>query len=429
MECDGMDALPDGVVQSILSQLSNARDVAACSGVSRCWRDCVPFLPSLYFPRSAFDSAAAGGATATAADDAIGRMVEAATRLEELVIYCPFSSTHLPRWLALRSASLRVLELRVDSAADKAAASDAGSGHLDCIGLVSTLQELRLWGLTMTRAPAWGQLARLRVLEIVGAHLEDLAVCGAVHACPSLTDLALLGCECAGAVNFTLPLLQRCRLDFVGSGTCALTLAAPHVESLEVQGFNWIVLQGGDRLKRLTIAKNTGSVSSVWIEKLPVLDHLSLRGVQWSWGAVSYLLQCAAEVRHLVMKVEFCGDFDTLQPFPEVDLVEFFNTHPKLRRFEIHGAMFAALCQKNSLKNLDSRFSISSLEEVLITVRSPLNAEQKLITLESLVCCSPRLLNMVIRISQMKNCHEASDEFFEEICKFAHVNKGRVRIE
>jgi hypothetical protein len=52
------------------------------------------------------------------------------------------------------------------------------------------------------------------------------------------------------------------------------------------------------------------------------------------------------------MKVEFCGDFDTLQPFPEVDLVEFFNTHPKLRRFEIHGAMFAALCQKNSLKNV-----------------------------------------------------------------------------
>ncbi|KAM0826952.1 hypothetical protein ACQ4PT_068517 [Festuca glaucescens] len=427
MEFDGMDALPDGVVQSILSQLSNARDVAACSGVSRCWRDCVPFLPALYFPRSAFDAAGAGAC----ADDAIGRMVEAAARLEELVIYCPFSSARLPRWLAMRSASLRVLELRVDSAADKAAAaaSGAGSGHLDCIGVVSTLQELRLWGLTMTRAPSWGQLGRLRVLEIVGAHLEDLAVSGAVYACPNLTDLALLGCECSGAVNFTLPLLERCRLDFVGSGSCALTLAAPRVESLEVQGFNWIVLQGGDRLKRLTIAKNTGSVYSLGIERLPVLEQLSLRGVQWSWGAVSYLLQCAAEVRHLVMKVEFCGDFDTLQPFPEVDLVEFFNTHPKLRRFEIHGAMFAALCQKNSLKNLDSRFSISSLEEVLITVRSPLNAEQKLITLESLVCCSPRLLSMVIRISQMKNCHEASDEFFEEICKFAHVNKGRVRIE
>uniref|UniRef100_A0ACD5Y154 Uncharacterized protein n=1 Tax=Avena sativa TaxID=4498 RepID=A0ACD5Y154_AVESA len=426
MECDGMDALPDGVVQSILSQLSNARDVAACSGVSHCWRDCVPFLPALYFPRSAFD--AAGG---VCADDAIGRMIESAARLEELVIYCPFSSARLPRWLAMRSASLRVLELRVDSAADKAAAaaSGTGSGHLDCIGIVSNLEELRLWGLTMTRAPSWGQLERLHVLEIVGAHLEDLAVSGAVYACPNLTDLALLGCECSGSVNFALPLLERCRLDFVGSGSCALKLAVPRIESLEVQGFNWISLQGGDCLKRLTIAKNTGSVYTVGILRLPVLEQLSLRGVQWSWGAVSYLLQCATEVKHLVMKVEFCGDFDTLQPFPEVDLVEFFNSHPKLRKFEIHGAMFAALCQKNSLKNLDSRFSISSLEEVLITVRSPLNAEQKLITLESLVSYSPRLQRMVIRISQMKNCHEAADEFFEEICNFAHMNNGRVRIE
>ncbi|CAM0903495.1 unnamed protein product [Alopecurus aequalis] len=367
MECEGMDALPEGVVRSILSQLSNARDVAACSGVSRCWRDCVPFLPALYFTRGAFD--AAGGA-ACAADDAIGRMVEAAARLQELVIYCPFSAAHLPRWLATRSTSLRVLELRVDSVS--AAASGGGSGHLDCIGL-----------------------GRLHMLEIVGASLDGLATSGAVAACPNLTDLALLGCESSGSVNFALPLLQRCRLDFVGSGSSALMLAAPRVESLEVQGFSWIMLQGGDCLKRLIIAKNTGSVYSVGVDRLPVLEHLSLRGLQWSWGAVSYLLQCAAEVKHLLMKVEFCGDYDTLQPFPEVDLVEFFNTHPKLRKFEVHGAMFAALCQKNSLKNLDSRFSISSLEEVLITVRSPLNAEQKLITLESLLRYSPTVQGCV----------------------------------
>ncbi|KQJ98602.1 F-box protein At1g10780 [Brachypodium distachyon] len=430
--CDGgMDALPDGVVLSILSQLSNARDVAACAGVSRCWRDCVPFLPSLYFQRSAFD-AAQGGAR-TAADDAIGRMVEAAARLEELVIYCPFSAALLPRWLAMRSASLRRLELRVDSAANKAAAafgdSGAGSGHLDCIGVVPNLQELRLWGLTMTRAPAWGQLERLRVMEIVGASLVDLAVCAAVAACPNLTDLALLGCECSGSVIFAPPLLERCRLDFVGNGSCTLALAAPRVESLEVHGFNWISLQGGAHLKRLTIAKNSGTLYTVAMERLPVLEELSMRGVQWSWGAVSAVLHCAIEVKHLVMKVEFCGEHDTLQPFPEVDLVEFFNSHPKLRKFEIHGAMFAALCQKNSLKNLDSRFSMSYLEEVLITVRSPLNAEQKLITLESLVRYSPRLRKMAIRISQMKNCHEAADDFFEEICKFVQNNYGRVRIE
>jgi len=52
------------------------------------------------------------------------------------------------------------------------------------------------------------------------------------------------------------------------------------------------------------------------------------------------------------MKVEFTGDFDNLQPFPEIDLVDFFNSHPKLQKFDIHGAMFAALCQKNSLKNV-----------------------------------------------------------------------------
>ncbi|CAL5012951.1 unnamed protein product [Urochloa decumbens] len=445
-----MDALPDGVVQHILSQLSSARDVAACAAVARCWRGCVPYLPSLYFPRGAFD--AAPGGAAAAADEAIGRMVAAAERLEELVIYCPFSASLLPLWVAARAATLRVLELRVDSAAaDK-------SGHLDCIGAAAGLEEIRLWGLTMSRPPAWGRMERLRVLEVVGATLGEAAVNGAVAACPNLTDLALLGCDCAGEAVVSLPLLERCRLDFVGGGNCSLRLAAPRVEFLEVQGFSWISLQGGDHLKHLTISKNTGTVYHVEMEKLPELDQLSLRGVQWSWGAISSVLQCAGEVKHLVMKVEFCGDFDTLQPFPEIDLAQFFNSHPKLCKFEIHGAMFAALCHKNSLKNvstvthrfyiamfhfllvyailnfalpmqLDSRFVIPCLEQILVTVRSPLNAEQKLSTLESLVRHSVRLRRMIIRISQMKNCHEAADDFFEEICKFTCINSDRVCIE
>jgi hypothetical protein len=78
---------------------------------------------------------------------------------------------------------------------------------------------------------------------------------------------------------------------------------------------------------------------------------------------------------------------------------------------------------------LDSRFVIPFLEEILVTVRSPLNAEQKLSTLESLVRYSARLWRMVIRISQMKNCHDAADDFFEEICKFAYMSSGRVCIE
>jgi hypothetical protein len=138
MECIGMDALPDGVVQHILSQVSNARDVAACAGVSRCWRDCVPYLPALYFPRGAFESSA-GGSKAEAADEAIGRMVGSASRLEELVVYCPFSISLLPRWLATRGATLRVLELRVDSSTDM-------QGQFDCLAVAPGLEELRLWG-------------------------------------------------------------------------------------------------------------------------------------------------------------------------------------------------------------------------------------------------------------------------------------------
>ncbi|KAF5755991.1 hypothetical protein HanRHA438_Chr17g0819071 [Helianthus annuus] len=92
--------------------------------------------------------------------------------------------------------------------------------------------------------------------------------------------------------------------------------------------------------------------------KLPALESLSIRGVQWCWDAINKLLQPASEVKHLYMKVEFTGDFEALLPFPEIDFVDFFKSHPKLKTFDIHGAMFAALCQKNSLKNLSSKSNI-----------------------------------------------------------------------
>lgn len=94
----------------------------------------------------------------------------------------------------------------------------------------------------------------------------------------------------------------------------------------------------------------------VSFDKLVSLESLSLRGVQWCWDAISKMLEWGSQVKHLYMKVEFTGDFDALEPFPEIDFVEFFNNHPKLQKFDIHGAMFAALCQKNSLQNV-SRIS------------------------------------------------------------------------
>ncbi|XP_073006429.1 F-box protein At1g10780 [Typha latifolia] len=416
-----MNTVPDGVVQHILSLLSNARDIASCTCVSKRWKDSIPYLPSLYFPRSAFDAIPASVADAT-----ITRMVISAVRLEELVIYCPFSSSSLASWLSLRSRSLRFLELRMDTAADKSAAIP---NRLDCIGVANGLETLKLWGVSLVTSPSWGCFQRLRTLEIIGATLRDDALKDAVHACPNLAELALLGCDGVGSVVIELERLEKCRLDFLGPGNCSLSLSSPRLAALEIQGFSWIRVNGNHRLRSLCIAKNTGRVYKVDLGRLADLEYLSLRGVQWSWNAISSVLQCASEVKHLVMKIEFCGDFDTLQPFPEVDLVEFFNNHLKLRKFEIHGAMFASLCQKNSLKNLDSRFSIPCLEEVLITVRSPLNAEQKLNTLESLVQYSAKLRKMVIRISQMKNCHDAADDFFEEICKFKYLNFDTVRIE
>lgn len=51
-------------------------------------------------------------------------MVEAAARLEELHIYCPFSLARLPGWIAAWSAYLHVLGLHLGPG--------DGSGHLDC---------------------------------------------------------------------------------------------------------------------------------------------------------------------------------------------------------------------------------------------------------------------------------------------------------
>lgn len=78
---------------------------------------------------------------------------------------------------------------------------------------------------------------------------------------------------------------------------------------------------------------------------------------------------------------------------------------------------------------LDSKFVIPYLEEVIITVRSPLNAEQKLNTLESVLMYSVKLHRMTIRLSQMKNCNEAADDFFKDICKLKYMNYNVVQIE
>lgn len=78
---------------------------------------------------------------------------------------------------------------------------------------------------------------------------------------------------------------------------------------------------------------------------------------------------------------------------------------------------------------MDSSFAIPCLEEVVITVRSPLNAELKMSTLEALVKFAKNLKKMKIKILQMKSGHCSADDFFEEICKFRYMNHKLISIE
>ncbi|KAI4299005.1 hypothetical protein L6164_032504 [Bauhinia variegata] len=377
-----MDSLPDAVLQFILSHIKNARDVAACNCVSKRWKESMVYIKTLYFPRNSFDNYTGDYGP----DEVVRRMVSTVVRLEELIVYSPFSGSGLASWLSLVGPSLSQLQLRMDNLVENQASHESPS-KLDCIGAARNLESLILWGVLLTHS----QRAR--------------------------------------SISIDLPHLEQCKLDFYGVGDCLLTLNSPRIESLEVQGCSWIKVAESKYLKNLSISNSAGRVYVVDFGNLPALEFLSMRGVQWCWDAICRMLKLSSEVKHLFMKVEFTGDFEALQPFPEIDFVDFFNSHPKLRKFDIHGAMFAALCQKNSLKHVDSEFMISCLEEVVITVRSPLNAEQKISTLESLLKYGTNLRRMVIKILQMKSSHSSADDFFDEVYRFSCMNQEIVRIQ
>ncbi|GFY88522.1 F-box/RNI-like superfamily protein [Actinidia rufa] len=290
-----MDSLPDAIVQYILSHTSNAKDVASCTCVSKRWKDSIPYLRSLYFPRNLNDKLTGGDTT----DNIVKQMVSSMCQLEELVVYCPFTSVGLASWLSLTGPSLRYLELRMDNLVEQQPCTDKPS-KLDCIGAARNLESLKLWGVLMIHSPKW-------------------------------------------------------------------------LEWLEVQGCSWIRVPETQCLRNLSIANNSGRVYMVDFGKLAALDFLSIRGVQWCWEAISKMLQLANEV--------------------------------------------------------DSRFVIHCLEETVITVRSPLNAEQKMNTLESLVKYGRNLKKMTIRILDMKSSHSSADDFFQEICRFRCLNRKIVSIE
>lgn len=251
--------MPDAIVQYILSFLTNAKDVASCTCVSKRWKESTPYLQSLYFPRNLFDNHK-GGETP---DVIITKMISSIVRLEGLVVYCPFTSLGLTSWLMLQGSSLRNLELRMDNIVEFQASFDMPP-KLDCIRTARNLESLRLWGVLMIHSPNWDAFDRLKNLEIVGARMEDSALSDALRACPFLTNLTLLGCEGLGSVSIELALLQQCKLDFYGAGNCSLSVTSPRLELLEVQGCSWIRVRETQCLRSLSIANNSGTFTRLY---------------------------------------------------------------------------------------------------------------------------------------------------------------------
>lgn len=249
-----MESLPDAILQYILSHIHNARDVAACNCVSKRWNDSMAYIKTLYFPRNSFDNPLGGESP----DNIVKRMVSAVVRLEELVVYSPFSPSGLASWLSLVGLSLSQLELRMDNLADNQASRESPS-KLDCIGAARNLESLKLWGVLMIHSPKWDVFQNLRTLEIIGARLEDPVLTVVLRSCPYLTRLLLLGCEGVRSISIDLPYLEQCKLDFYGLGNCSLSLTCPKIESLEVQGCSWIRVPETEHLRNLSLSNSAGN--------------------------------------------------------------------------------------------------------------------------------------------------------------------------
>ncbi|CAA2964523.1 Hypothetical predicted protein [Olea europaea subsp. europaea] len=187
------------------------------------------------------------------------QMISSIAELEELVVYCPFSSVGLRSWLSITGPFLKDLELRMNTITPHQNLIEISS-KLDCIGSAWNLESLKLWGVLMIDSPQWDVFLRLRNLEVVGARLKDTALSDALRACPNLTHLLLLDCEGLKSLSIELPHLEHCKLDFTGNGNCSLLLNSPKLESFEVQGSSFIQVHETRCLKNLSISNNIATI-------------------------------------------------------------------------------------------------------------------------------------------------------------------------
>lgn len=248
-----MDSLPDALLLYILSNLTAARDVAACNCVSKRWKESTDSVKSILFPRNSFENIL----ETHVSDTIVRKMITSFRRLEELVVYSPFTSNGLASWMMHVGSSLRLLELRMDNLASEEVILE-GPLKLDCISVAKNLETLKLWGVLMINPPKWDMFPNLRSLEIVGARTDDSTLCHALRACPNLSYLALLACEGVKSMSINLPYLEHCKLDFYGLGNSLLVLTSSRLVSLDVQGCSWIRVPETRFLKDLSISSSSG---------------------------------------------------------------------------------------------------------------------------------------------------------------------------
>ncbi|KAJ9537684.1 hypothetical protein OSB04_030417 [Centaurea solstitialis] len=357
-----LDSLPDGIVQYILSKLSNAKDVASCFCVSKKWKELMSYHKRLCFTYGIFNKLRA----TQNPECIVTQMVSSVSQLEELLVVCPFTTASLAKWLSVAGSSLKDLGLRVPKMhLPYYRSRDECLIKLDCIQAARNLESLRLSHMPLTRAPKWDVFHKLRNLEIREVTMEDSVLREVLRATPNLTRLVLV--ECTGLMEISIELLElRYCLLRVSNGS--LTLRAPKIQYLGVGGCSRIRVYKANCLKSLSICNGQIVTMVDFGGNLIALESLCIEGYGWRWDAITKMLQLATHVKHLRAEFEFIEDFQ------EIDFVDFFKTHPKLKSFHLLGGMFEALCNNDTtLNNVDPDFVIPCLEEVIITVRSYYN--------------------------------------------------------
>ncbi|KAJ9537182.1 hypothetical protein OSB04_029915 [Centaurea solstitialis] len=291
-----LDPLPDDVVQHILSKLSNVKDVASCSCVSKKWKDLTSYRNSLCFPCDIFKNLK----RPQTPDSIVIHMVSSVSRLEHLVLTCPLT---IKGQSSVVGSSLKNLELLVDQRRPSKARR-----ILECINQAArNLEYLKLWRVKMTLTPKLDVFQKLHHLKIYEAIMEDTVFMEALRATPHLTRLEVVACKGLSSVRIELLELLYCRLYICPTVDCSITLRTPKLQRLKLRGWARIRVHDTNRLKTFSINDDSSRVAPM-VElghNLRALEFLSITGYEWHWEVMKKMLQLATKMKHLYLETGF----------------------------------------------------------------------------------------------------------------------------